>query len=159
MLIRIATESDLEGIVAIENREIAENWAHFGTSPVSADSHRVAIAGRHPWVVAVDNGLVLGFARSGSWKSREGYVDTTEIGVYVASDYQGRGVGKALYSELFPLLSERGFKTILAGIALPNPSSVRLHEAFGMRQAALFERNGFKFGEWRDVGYWIRHFD
>ncbi|MBZ0269351.1 GNAT family N-acetyltransferase, partial [bacterium] len=48
------------------------------------------------------------------------------------ADARGRGVGRALYADLFPGLDRLGYRTIIAGIALPNPPSVRLHEAFGM---------------------------
>ena len=44
----------------------------------------------------------------------------------------------------------------MAGIALPNLDSVRLHERFGFRQVALFQGVGWKLGGWHDVGWWQR---
>jgi phosphinothricin acetyltransferase len=43
---------------------------------------------------------------------------------------------------------------VIAGIALPNAASVRLHERLGLTQVALFRQVGFKHGRWIDVGYW-----
>jgi phosphinothricin acetyltransferase len=43
---------------------------------------------------------------------------------------------------------------IIAGIALPNDASVRLHEKFGFEKVAHFREVGFKFYKWIDVGYW-----
>ena len=161
MLVRPATIDDLPGIVEMENREIAENFAHFGQSPVTLEQCRAAFdaaLGRYPWFVAVEDDVVVGFARCSAWKARESYRFTTEIGVYVRPDRQGQGIGKKLYEHLFPAMRECGLKTILAGIAQPNPASNRLHESFGMKYVGTLPNVGFKFGEWRSVGYWALHF-
>jgi phosphinothricin acetyltransferase len=42
----------------------------------------------------------------------------------------------------------------IAGISLPNPASVALHERLGFSKVAHFTEVGFKFGRWIDVGYW-----
>ena len=63
-------------------------------------------------------------------------------------------MGTALYARLLAELRERGFHAVLGGIALPNESSVALHEKFGFRKVAHFEQTGFKFDRWIDVGYW-----
>lgn len=158
MVVRAAVEADIEGIIAIENREIEEGFSHFGTVPVTLELATAAFRdsqGRFPWFVAVGE-AVLGFARCSPWKAREAYMPTCEIGVYVRPDYQGQGIGKALYHELFPALEEAGFHTILAGIALPNPASVKLHEAFGMSHVGTLPEVGFKHGRWISVGYWAK---
>jgi len=160
MIVRPATVADLEAIVAIENREIASGTAHFGTTPVTVEGALRAFEmakGRHPWFV-VEEEQVVGFARCSTWKAREAYRQTVEVGVYVDPEAQGRGVGRTLYESLFPAMRECGIRTVLAGIALPNPASVRLHEAFGMEHVGTLPKVGFKFGQWIDVGYWALHF-
>jgi len=162
MLIRPATIDDLPGIVEMENREIAENFAHFGQAPVSLEQCRATFdsaQGKFPWFVAVEGDLVVGFARCSAWKARESYRFTTEVGVYVRPDRQGQGIGKRLYEHLFPAMREYGFKTIIAGIAQPNPASNRLHESFGMKHVGTLPDVGFKYGKWISVGYWALHFD
>jgi phosphinothricin acetyltransferase len=74
--------------------------------------------------------------------------------VYVAPQHQRRGVGRALYQELFSLLTEQGFTMACAGVTLPNDASVGLHEALGFQPVGVYRRIGFKFGAWRDVGWW-----
>jgi L-amino acid N-acyltransferase YncA len=59
---------------------------------------------------------------------------------------------------LFPILQARGIRAVMAGIALPNEPSVRLHEKFGLSKVAHFKEVGFKFNRWIDVGYWQRTF-
>jgi L-amino acid N-acyltransferase YncA len=157
MEIRPAELNDAAAIAVLENAEITGGVAHFGLEPVTAvDIARQIGHLRHPFLVAVEND-VLGFARCGPWKSRGAYAWSAEIGVYVASSAQGRGVATALYAAAIPALEAMGCRTIIAGIVLPNPASVALHERFGFTAVGVFERNGFKHGAWHDVGYWSLH--
>jgi phosphinothricin acetyltransferase len=161
-MVRPADSSDCAAIATIENYAVETNFAHFGTSPVSPEATAQAFElaeNRFPWFVKEIDGKVVGFARAGTWKVREGYHWTTEVGVYLNPEAQGRGFGRELYEALFPRLEEIGFHAIVAGIALPNEPSVRLHEAMGMHHVGTFPEMGFKLGAWRDVGYWFRNFD
>ena len=72
----------------------------------------------------------------------------------VHPDARGRGIGKALYTELLRMLEAQGFRSAYAGIALPNDASVRLHESVGFRPIGVYRGVGFKKGAWRDVGWW-----
>lgn len=160
MLIRASASSDLARIIAIENREILENFAHFGETATTLEQAHSAFEsgqGKYPWMVAEDEEEIVGFARCGPWKAREGYRFTTEVGVYVQPDRQGQGIGRMLYDKLFPAIRECGFRTVLAGIAQPNPASNRLHEAMGMKFAGELPNVGFKRGRWISVGYWALH--
>lgn len=108
-----------------------------------------------PWLVAEDDGgLIVGYAYASEHRQRAGYRWSVDISAYVDSDWHGRGVGKALYAELLKLLRRQGFINVYAGIALPNAASVGLHESIGMRLIGVYERVGFKLGEWRDVAWY-----
>jgi phosphinothricin acetyltransferase len=160
-IVRAASAQDLPQILDILNREIAEGYAHFGTQPqtLMEVENEFERASDYPWTVSVDgDGYVLGFARATPWKSRGGYRQTCEIGVYVRHELHGQGVGKAIYSEFLPGLEALRFHTVLAGVALPNPASVKLHERFGFRYIGTFPEVGWKLGEWRSVGYWALTF-
>lgn len=76
--------------------------------------------------------------------------------IYVHHDHHRQGVGRALYARLIGLLDAQGYRTLVAGITLPNPGSVGLHEAFGFRQAGALQQIGWKSGQWHTVGYWQR---
>jgi phosphinothricin acetyltransferase len=88
------------------------------------------------------------------WREREAYAGTVETGVYVDPSFHRRGVGRALYAELFTRLRAAGFHTVIAGIALPNDASVRMHEASGFAHVGTCREVGRKFGQWWDVGFW-----
>ncbi|HTQ09677.1 MAG TPA: GNAT family N-acetyltransferase [Fimbriimonadaceae bacterium] len=156
LLIRATQAEDLPEILAILNREIAEGAAHFGTEPATLAEIKKEFetSSDYPWTTAFDGGELAGFARASAWKPRGGYLRTCEIGIYVRPEFQGRGIGGMIYRTFLPELQKRGFKTVLAGIALPNAASIRLHERFGFTHVGTLPSVGWKLGEWRDVGYW-----
>lgn len=95
-----------------------------------------------------------GYAYASRHRAREAYRLTVETSVYVAPEAQGQGVGRALYEALLAELRDRGFAVALAGITLPNPASVGLHEALGFAPVGVFRSVGLKAGRWWDVGWW-----
>jgi phosphinothricin acetyltransferase len=108
-----------------------------------------------PWLVAEDDdGAVVGYAYAGNHHERPGYRWAVNISVYVAEAARGQGVGRRLYDELLRILRRQGIVNVYAGITLPNPASVALHEAIGMRRIGVYERVGFKLGAWHDVAWY-----
>ncbi len=108
----------------------------------------------HAFLVAEDERGVSGFAYGAPHRERAAYRWATEVSVYIDERAQRRGIGRALYGQLLPLLAERGMWTALAGVALPNPASVALHEACGFTPIGVYHQIGFKLGRWFDVGWW-----
>ena len=66
----------------------------------------------------------------------------------------GQGLGTALYQQLLAEVRDLGYVSTYAGIALPNPASVRLHERVGFMPVGVFRSVGYKHGRWHDVGWW-----
>ncbi|MEM9165402.1 MAG: N-acetyltransferase family protein [Planctomycetota bacterium] len=155
---RQATPDDAPAITAIVNEAIANTTASFWEEPRPISEARDAIAhdpDRYPWIVAVDEtAQILGFASSKIMNPRPGYRISAEVSIYIAPHARGRGVGNAIYTDLFARLKSIGYRNIVAGIALPNAASVRLHESMGMQQVGCFKQIGTKFGETLDVGWW-----
>lgn len=112
------------------------------------------LLGTHAYLVAEDEHGVAGFAYGAPHRERAAYRWACEVSVYLDERARGRGVGRALYGELFARLADRGFRVILAGITLPNPASVALHESCGLRPVGIYRGVGWKAGAWRDVGWW-----
>jgi len=121
--------------------------------PAMAQRMRATLE-RTPWLVAEEEGRVVGYAYAGRHHERPGYRWSVDISVYVADGFTGRGIGRLLYDELLPMLRRQGFVNVYAGIALPNPKSVALHERIGMRLVGVYERVGWKFGAWHDVAWY-----
>jgi L-amino acid N-acyltransferase YncA len=108
----------------------------------------------HPWLVAEDGGEVVGYAYACPFLQRPAYRWSASVSVYVAADRVGAGIGRALYEELFARLRRQGLRMAVAGITLPNPASVALHERLGFVQTGVNRAIGWKLGAWRDVGWY-----
>jgi L-amino acid N-acyltransferase YncA len=76
------------------------------------------------------------------------------VSIYIHPRVRRRGIGRALYTSLFRVLALQGFYSAYAGITLPNPASVGLHEALGFEPVGVYRAVGFKLGAWHDVGWW-----
>jgi phosphinothricin acetyltransferase len=157
-VIRPVTSADAGAIAAIYNHYVTSTTVTFEEDPVSLEemARRIAavVSQEQPWLVAEVDGQVAGYAYATRWHHRHGYRFSVEVTVYLGPDFGGRGIGSALYQELFPRLEALGIRSIVGVIALPNPASVALHEKFGMAKVGHLAAIGMKFGEWIDVGYW-----
>ncbi|MBT8485374.1 MAG: N-acetyltransferase [Phycisphaerales bacterium] len=156
--VRRATAADVPGILAISNEAAVHTAANFAVEPETLASWEESFretAALYPWLVAVDDREhVLAFAKASPWKGRCAYEYSVEITVYVRPETHRRGIGRGLYERLIPTLRRQGYHSAIAGIALPNDASVRLHEAFGLVHVGTFQQVGWKFDRWHDVGYW-----
>jgi L-amino acid N-acyltransferase YncA len=126
--------------------------------PTSAEMGRLiqTVSARYPWLVAEDAGRVVGFAYASSHRLRAAYRWAVDVTVYIDEQNRGKGLGKQLYARLFDLLTRQGIRTAVAGITMPNPASVGLHESLGFELVGVYRGIGFKAGAWRDVGWWQR---
>jgi phosphinothricin acetyltransferase len=109
---------------------------------------------RHPWLVLDDGGEILGYVYASGHSERAAYGWSANVSAYIADGRRGQGIGRALYTSLFALLKLQGFVNLYAGITLPNPASVGIHEAMGFELVGVYRQVGFKCGAWHDVGWW-----
>lgn len=157
MTIRPAREDDFAAIATITNFYIATTAIHFAYEPVAAGELVAAWRaheGRFPWLVVEDGGEVAGYAKAGTWRERAAYAWTCELGLYLADGARGRGLGTALYRALIAEVARRGFRSAIAGIALPNDASVALHARLGFAPIGVVREAGFKHGRWHDVAFY-----
>jgi len=155
--IRLATTADAAAVAAIYAPYCQHTAVTFEVEPVSpADmAERIEDLGaRFPWVVMEQRGQLLGYAYAGPHHPRAAYRWAANVSVYVADGHHRTGVGRALYRSLFGLMWLQGYAQAVAGITLPNPASVALHEGLGFRQIGIYREIGHKLGAWRDVGWW-----
>jgi phosphinothricin acetyltransferase len=156
--VRPATASDLSAINDIYNQYILEAHYTFDLEPWTMDARRewfthYGTTGRHRLLVAVAEGEVIGYATSSRYRPKAAYDVTVETSIYLAPESVGRGAGTRLYKELFKILEGEDVHRANAGVTLPNPASVALHERFGFKRIALFTEQGRKFGRYWDVAW------
>ncbi|HEY7705638.1 MAG TPA: GNAT family N-acetyltransferase [Gaiellaceae bacterium] len=141
-------EADWPAVRSIFEQGIADGDATFETeAPEWAAwdrSHTLRL-------VAEAGGKVLGWAALSPVSDRCVYEGVAEDSVYVAGSAQGRGVGRALLSELVRRAEADGIWTVQAGIFPENRASLALHERCGFRVVGTRERLGCHHGTWRDV--------
>ncbi len=144
-------------IAAIYNHYVRDTVVTFEEAPVAENEMARRIAettASYPWLVSEDDGEVKGYAYASSWKRRSAYRFAAESTVYLAPESVGRGLGRPLYAALIAEMRSRGLHCAIAGISLPNPASVALHEKMGFAPIGRFGEVGWKLGRWVDVGYW-----
>jgi L-amino acid N-acyltransferase YncA len=156
-MIRLAGPGDAAQVAAIYAPHVTSASTSFEYAPPDAaeTAARIASTLAHmPYLVFETGGEVLGFAYASKHRERAAYQWSVDVSVYVHERARRRGVGRALYESLFALLRLQGFYSAHAGITLPNPASVGLHEALGFRPVGVYRSVGFKRGAWHDVGWW-----
>ena len=110
----------------------------------------------HAWLVLEDHdGLVVGYAYGGPYRSRPAYPWSCEVSVYLEVGRRRTGSGRALYAALLERLAARGDRNALAAMTLPNPASEGLHRALGSTPADVHPRVGHEAGAWHDVA-WVQ---
>ena len=150
--VRPGTKADAPALTALRNHFIAHSTATFDESPLSADAVGAWIGsfareGPHRLLVACDGFALLGFACSRAYRPHPAFSRTVECSIYLAPQHTGRGLGRLLYIHLFHALAGEPVHRALAGIALPNPASVALHERMGFTPVGVFDGYAFKHGQ------------
>ena len=156
-LIRLARPGDAGQIAGIYAPYVRDTAISFEVEPPTGDAMRgriVPYLEHAPWLVCERGDTVIGYAYAGKHRERLAYQWDVEVSVYLHQQARGRGVGRAPYLTLFRLLALQGFVNAYAGITLPNPPSVRLHESLGFTPVGVYGGAGYKAGAWHDVGWW-----
>jgi phosphinothricin acetyltransferase len=156
MIIRAATEADAEALAAIYGHHVLHGFGTFEEEPPPAAemARRLAtITGLGlPYLVAEEDGAVLGFAYAGPFRPRPAYRYTLEDSVYIAPDAIGKGVGRAVLSAVIQACEGLGARQLVAVIGdSGNAASIGLHTALGFTHQGVGRSFGFKHGRWVDI--------
>ena len=154
-MIRAAVENDLGAMTAIYNHYVETSHATFDTTPFTVQDRRGwfdQFDGKRwqCWIRETD-GVVEGYSCTQPFKPKAAYETSVEVSIYLHPDYVGRGLAQSLYDHMLPTLAEHDLHRAYAIIALPNPASVALHEAFGFRVVGTLTEVGRKFDRYWDV--------
>lgn len=156
-MIRPAIVGDAADIADIYGHAVRDTAASFETEPPDAAemTRRMGeMLGAYPCLVAETDGALVGFTSASPYRPRPAYRFAVSTAIYVAEAQRGTGIGRRLVGALLAALRKADFHTAIAGITLPNPASVRLHETLGFRAIGIEREVGWKFGRWHDVGRW-----
>jgi len=155
--IRFATPADAAAV-----REIYGPFCE--DSPITFETERPAVAEienrirkivvRFPWLICENDNEVVGYTYAGPHQDRAAYRWSVDVAIYISAERTGQGFGTALYTVLFELLRIQGYFKAYAGITLPNPASIGLHQRLGFAPVGVYKQVGYKAGAWHDVSWW-----
>jgi L-amino acid N-acyltransferase YncA len=140
-----------DAVLAIYAEGIATGDATFETAAPDWVSFDAAKLPENRFVAVDDDGVVLGWVAVSRVSDRCVYGGVVEHSVYVAEAARGRGVGRALLTELIASTEAAGIWTLQSGVFGENEASLALHRACGFRVVGVRERLGRLDGRWRDV--------
>jgi len=151
MISRVATGADAAAIAVIYNDGIADRIATFETRPRTTDEVRAWLDGRHPVVVVEEDGRIVAFASTSTYRPRDCYSGIAEFSVYTGRDGRRRGYGRAALEALFVEAERAGFWKLVSRVFVENTASRALLAQTGFREVGVYQRHGRLDGRWRDV--------
>lgn len=151
MRARLATPADAATIAAIYNQGIEDRVGTFETEPRTEAMVATWFDGIHPIVVVEQNGDIIAYASTSSYRARACYAGIAEFSVYVRRDWRGNGAGRLALTHLMQASEEAGFWKLISRIFVENVASRKLMQRLGFREVGIYEKHGKLDGIWRDV--------
>lgn len=158
--IRTASVADANAIAAIYAFHVLHGTATFEIDPPSVADWQIKIenilAKSWPFVVAQDDGQVVGYAYATQFRERAAYRFACENSIYVSATMRGQGVGTLLLAALVQRAEEFGFRQMVAVVGGAEPASIGVHTALGFHETGRMKAVGRKFDRWLDTVYMQR---
>lgn len=154
ILLRTATLADAPALAEIYRPYVEDTDITFEYVPPTAAEFAARMEStlkKYPYIVAVEDGVIQGYAYAGAFKGRAAYDWAVETTVYVRMGAHGRGIGTLLYAELERLLAMQHILNLNACITYPNEGSEAFHRKLGYKTVAHFTKCGYKLGKWKDM--------
>ena len=156
VLIRPSADGDIAAITAIYRHHVLHGIASFEEEPPDpaeiARRRQDIVARELPYLVAERGARVLGYCYASPYRTRSAYRFAVEDSIYIDHHETGRGIGRALLSELIGRCAAQGYRQMVAVIGDSEQwPSIRLHQRLGFVEAGTLRAVGFKFGGWVDT--------
>ena len=167
ILIRTATLADASELLKIYTPYVIGTAVSFEYEVPTVEEFKKRIKNtlqKYPYLVAEQNGEILGYAYASSFHTRAAYAWSVETSIYVRQDRKKLGIGRLLYAELERLLKQQNILNLYACIAYPEKEdeyltkdSVRFHEHLGFKLIGEFHKCGYKFKRWYNIVWMEKH--
>lgn len=151
MEFRLAEISDAKRLVEIYKPYVEKTPITFEYVVPSVEEFAKRIehtAADFPYILAVHEGKIIGYAYAGRYRSREAYDWVVELSIYLDENERGHHAGTELYSRLLTFLKKLNYQRAYACITHPNPASHKFHEKFNFNEIGIMEKSGYKFEQW-----------
>jgi len=151
MRVRLASQADAAAIATIYNQGIEDRVGTFETELRTEEMVAAWFDDVHPIVVVEQDGEIVAYASTSSYRSRPCYAGIAEFSVYVRRDWRGRGVGRVAMTHLLHESEAAGFWKLVSRVFVENAASRGLLRVLGFREVGIYEKHGQLDGIWRDV--------
>ena len=161
--IRDAVIDDAEKILEIYSPYVKNTAISFEYEPPKIDEFKKRIENilnEYPYLVAVHNNEIIGFAYASRFHIREAFKYSAELSVYIKSNMRKLGIGRKLYDKLEKILKQKGIINLYACVAYSenedefiSHDSVIFHELMGFKTVGKCNKCGYKFNKWYDILY------
>lgn len=165
--IRTAIVSDAEKLLEIYKPYVEKTAITFEYEVPSLEEFALRIENtlkKYPYLVALKDGKILGYAYASEFKGRAAYDWAVETSIYIAENARGAGTGKKLYQSLEKSLVLQNILNMNACIACTDHEdkhltngSIAFHEKMGFLTVGKFHAVGYKFGKWYDMIWMEKH--
>ncbi|WP_028030302.1 GNAT family N-acetyltransferase [Gemmobacter nectariphilus] len=154
-MIRPARPEDAAQILKFWNPLIRDTLVTFNPVEKTEAELRETIAAKplagHAFLVAEEDGQILGFASYGQFRAGPGYARAMEHTIILATAAHGRGIGRALMTAIEDDARAKGYHTMVAGVSGGNPQGRAFHAAIGYAEVGVIPESGWKFGRYWDL--------
>jgi len=155
-ILRPSQPADIEQITAIYAHHVLHGTGTFEITPPTVEEMRLRrddVLGKQlPFLVAADQGRVLGYAYCNWFKPRPAYRFSAEDSIYLVPESSGQGLGRALLAELCSQAERQGIRKMIAVIGdSANQASIGVHHSAGFQSVGTLTDCGWKFDRWLDV--------
>jgi phosphinothricin acetyltransferase len=152
--IRLVQESDSARILEIYRpfvEETAISFEHQIPTQQEFTERIWKVAQEYPYLVYLLDETIVGYAYAHRHMERAAYQWNATLSVYIDKGFQRQGIGRQLYACLMEILKLQNIHNVYGIVMTPNPNSEKLHESFGFRRIGIFQKTGYKHGDWHDV--------
>jgi phosphinothricin acetyltransferase len=153
-IFRLARDADAAAIAAIYAPSVTDRATSFELTPPDAEEMRrrvTAVLQQYPWLVCETGDGVVGYAYATAHRDRAAYRWSVDASTYISASAHRQGIARGLYTRLFEILALQGYRSVFAGLTLPNTASFELHKSMGFREVGIYHDVGYKFGKWHDT--------
>ena len=154
MEFRLATVENAAELLAIYQPYVEKTAITFEYDVPTVEDFAARIekiSSQFPYLVALENEKIIGYAYAGRYRERAAYDWVVELSIYLDEQERHHGAGSALYQRLLTALSTLNYQRAYACITYPNPVSIAFHEKFGFESIGIFHKSGYKFNQWYGI--------
>lgn len=151
MRVQLATRADAAEMAVIYNQGIEDRVGTFETERRTEAMVASWFDDKHPIVVVKEEGEVVAYASTSTYRTRPCYAGIAEFSVYVRRDWRGKGAGRLAMEHLLRESEAAGYWKLVSRVFVENTASRGLLRSLDFREVGVYEKHGQLDGIWRDV--------